>query len=156
MVMVVMAPVSTSGCAAAASADRLRQILQVGQLAGLRGAGEIGCELRQLGRRAGGLRLDRLRFALQVGGDLRGELFVFAWVRLLKLLQPADQLCKGRKPAAVGLGRRRARGTRSSSGRGGCIPGNALESADEGLLQIRAGQIRYGTRAHEILIGMTA
>jgi hypothetical protein len=90
MVMVVMAALSTC------TADGLREILQVGQLTGLRGAAEIGRELRQLGRRAGGLCLDRLRLALQVGGNLRSELFVFGWVRLLKLLQGADQLGKRR------------------------------------------------------------
>jgi hypothetical protein len=155
--MVVMTPVATSACAtvAASAPDRLREILQVRQLTGLGSAGEVGRELRELARDAGiALPLNRLRLALQIGADLCRKLLIFGWVRLLKFLQRADQLCERREPAAVGLGRRRAR----SIGWGGCAPSrppsDALESTGQGLLQIRAGQITYGTRTHNTLIGM--
>lgn len=76
-----------------AAADRLREILDVWQLPGLRGGGEIRRELVELagrGRIAG--RLGRLGGALQVGGDLRGYLLILRGVRLLQLLQGVQEL----------------------------------------------------------------
>jgi hypothetical protein len=87
-----------------ATAERLRQILQVGELTALGSVGEVGRELGELARCAGvTLRLGRLSGAQQVGGDLLGHLRVFCWIRLLKLLQRVDQLRKWRKVTAVGL-----------------------------------------------------
>lgn len=81
--------------ASAAATDCLREILQIGELAALRGAGEVRRELGELAGRAGvALRCGRLGSGLQVGGDLRRYLLVFGWVRFLKLLQGADQLRK--------------------------------------------------------------
>jgi len=77
----------------ASAADGLRQVRNVGKLPALRRGGEIRGELRELG---GGSRIPvgrrGLRSTLQVGGDLLGYLLIFGRVRLLQLLQSAQQL----------------------------------------------------------------
>ena len=100
-----------------AASDRRRQILQVGKLAGLGRVREVCRKLPQLVRRPRvALRLRRLCGVLQIGGDLLCHLRVFCGVRLLKLLQRANQLCKRRKLSAVGLrwGRYGSRAVRTS------------------------------------------
>ena len=98
MVMVMAAP------------DRLRQILNVGELGALRGVGEVRRKLVELGRLCrkavcrGGLRR-----GLQVCGDLLGHLLVLGWIRLLKLLQRAHDLSERRKLAVLWLRRHRRR-----------------------------------------------
>src|ERR1035438_4223375 len=130
VVMVVVAAASTRS-----PADCLGEILQVGQLTGLRGIAKVGRKLSELARRGGvTLRLGRLSGTLQVGGNLLRHLFVFRWVRFLKLLQSVGQLRKWRKLAAVGWGRRRG------VARGICRDSGALESDSQHLLQIRAGK----------------
>jgi hypothetical protein len=92
------------------SADRLREILQVGKLAALGCVGEVCRKLVQLVRRTGvALRLSGLSGALQVGGNLLRHLSVLDGVRLLKLLQRADQLRKWGELSTV----RRRRGHHS-------------------------------------------
>ena len=93
-----------------AAADGLRQILHVGKLAALGGAGEVRGELVELGglcrvavRRSG------FGGVLQVRGDLLGDLLVLGWIRLLKLLQSAHELSERRKPAVLRLRRHRRR-----------------------------------------------
>ena len=130
------------------SADGLSEILQVGQLAGLRGVAEVGRELSELARRGGvALRLGCLSGALQVRGNLLRHLFEFRWVRFLKLLQSVGQLRKWRKLAAVGWGRRRG------VARGICRDSGALESDSQHLLQIRAGKTARANSTHGLLIG---
>ena len=73
--------------------DGLGQILNIGQLAGLGGIGEVrrqGAELVRRGRIA--VRLGGLGRILQVRGDLLRNLFVLGRVGLLKLLKVAHQL----------------------------------------------------------------
>jgi hypothetical protein len=83
---------------------RLRQILDVGEVAALRRIRKIRGKLAELGRRGGiALRLRILRGALQIRGDLLGNLLVFGRVRLLKLLQFAHHLGERRKPAVIWL-----------------------------------------------------
>ncbi len=85
------------------AADGLRQILNVRQLARGGRRAEIGGELRQLvGRRRITVRLGGLRRRLQVARDLRGYLLILGWIRLLQLLQCAQQLRERRKLAAIG------------------------------------------------------
>ena len=94
----------------AAPTDGLGQILDVGQLAALRGGGEVRgklAELRRLGRIA--VRRGGLRGGLQVRGDLLSHLLVLGWIRLLKLLQRAHELCERRKLAVLRLRRHRRR-----------------------------------------------
>ena len=93
-----------------AATDGLRQILNVGKLAALGGAGEVRGELVELGglcriavRRGG------LGGGLQVCGDLLGDLLVLGWIRLLKLLQSAHELSERRKLAVLRLRRHRRR-----------------------------------------------
>jgi hypothetical protein len=75
------------------TADGLRKIGNVGKLATLRRGGEIRGELSEL---AGGGRIPIssrcFRGALQIGGDLLGNLLIFGRIRLLQLLQSAQQL----------------------------------------------------------------
>ena len=142
MVMVVMA---------ATASDGLSEILQIGKLAALGGVGEICRKLAQLaGRARVALRLSRLSGALQIGGDLLRHLLVLGGVRLLKLLQRADQLSKWRKLSAVGLrrGRYAARAARASG------DATALKRADKDLLQIRTGKAADGAGTHDTLIGL--
>ena len=73
--------------------DGLGQILNIGQLAGLGGIGEVrrqGAELVRRGRIA--VRLGGLGRILQVRGDLLCDLLVLRRIRLLKLLEDAHQL----------------------------------------------------------------
>lgn len=71
-----------------AAAERLCQILNVGQLAALGSGCEIRGEAIECGRRGSvAIRLSRLRGALQVGRDLLRNLLIFRRIRLLKLLQ---------------------------------------------------------------------
>jgi len=73
--------------------DRLSQILDVGQLAALRGIREVRRKLAELARRRRiAIRLGRLSGALQIRGDLLRHLLILAWVGLLKLLERAHQL----------------------------------------------------------------
>src|SRR5580693_8553066 len=90
--------------------DGLGQILDVGQLAALRGGGKVRgklAELRRLLRIA--IRRGGLRGGLQVCGDLLSDLLVLGWIRLLKLLQRAHELCERRKLAVLRLRRHRRR-----------------------------------------------
>ena len=87
-----------------ASADCLRQILDIRELAALGSIGKVGAELVELaGQRGIAVGLGRLRGTLQVCGDLLRDLLILGRVGLLKLLERAHQLSKGRKPAVVGL-----------------------------------------------------
>jgi len=139
--------VAASTCS---SADSLREILQVGELTTPGSAGEVCRQLGELTCRAGvALRLGRLSGALQVRGNLLSHLLVFRWVRFLKLLQGVRQLRRGREPAAVGLGC----SSRAGVARGICRDSRALQSTGQHLLQIRAGNVAYGTGTHESLIG---
>src|SRR5579863_6849351 len=141
---------------ASAAADRLREILQVGKLTGLRSIGEVGRQLSELARCRGvSLRLGRLRGALQVGGDLRRHLLVFGRVRLLKLLKDAGQLREWRELRGVRCGHRRRYARVTRGGRAG-IGSGALESDDQYFLQIIARKIAYRTSTHELLIGALA
>ncbi len=73
--------------------DRLSQILDVGQLAALRGIREVRRKLAELIRRRRiAVRLGRLGCALQVRGDLLRHLLILGWVGLLELLERAHQL----------------------------------------------------------------
>ncbi len=74
----------------------LRQILKVGELTADRGVGEVRRQLVELtGGRRVAVRLSGLSGALEVRRDLLRDLLVFGRVRLLKLLQLADQLREG-------------------------------------------------------------
>jgi len=85
-----------------AAADRLRQILNVRELAALRGAVKIGRKLGQLsGCRRIALSRGALGRTLQVGGDLLGDLLVFGRVRLLQLLKGTHQLRERRKLTVI-------------------------------------------------------
>ena len=78
-----------------ASAEGLRQVRNVGKLASLRRVGEIRGELRELvGRRRIAVGGRSLGGALQIGGDLLCDLLIFGRIRLLQLLQSAQQLRK--------------------------------------------------------------
>jgi hypothetical protein len=73
--------------------ERLGQILDVGELAALRGVGEVRRKLVKLIRRCRvSIRLGSLGGFLQVRGDLLCDLLVLGWVRLLKLLERVHQL----------------------------------------------------------------
>ena len=86
------------------AAHCLSQILNVRELPALRGGGEIRRKLGELICRCRiAALLRRLGGALQIRGDLLRDLLVFGWVRLLKLLEFAQQLCEGRKLGAVRL-----------------------------------------------------
>lgn len=75
------------------SAHCLSQILDIGKLARGRGVREIGSQLVELSRgRRIALRLGSLGGALQVGGDLLGNLLILGRIRLLELLERAHQL----------------------------------------------------------------
>jgi len=75
------------------AAGRLSQILDVGELAALRGVGEVRGKLVELVRRCRiAVRLGSLSGALEVRRDLLCELPVLGWIRLLKLLERAHQL----------------------------------------------------------------
>ena len=75
------------------AAGRLSQILDVGELAGLRGAREVRRQLIELVRRGRvAVCLGRLGGVLQVRSDLPRNLRVFCRVRLLKLLELAQHL----------------------------------------------------------------
>ncbi len=76
--------------------NRLRQILNVRKLPGLRGIREVRRKLGELIRRCRiPARLGSLGSALQVRRDLLSDLLVLGWVRLLKLLEFAQQLGEG-------------------------------------------------------------
>ena len=75
------------------TADRLCQILQVGELAAGRGIGKVRRQLSELTRRRRiTVRLSGLGGALQICGNLLGHLLILGWIRLLKLLKRACQL----------------------------------------------------------------
>lgn len=68
----------------------LRQILEIGHLAALRGCREVCCKLTELIRcRRIAVCLGRLGGALQVLRDLLGDLLILRWIRLLELLERA-------------------------------------------------------------------
>ena len=72
---------------------RLRQILEVGELTAGRGVGEVSRQLIELvGGYRVAVRLRGLSVALEVGRDLLCDLLVLGRIRLLQLLQLADQL----------------------------------------------------------------
>lgn len=80
--MVMAAPVSPADC--------LRQILDVRQLAGLRGGSKIRGKLCELTGRAGvAVRCRGLGCGGQIGGNLLRHLRILRWIRLLKLLESA-------------------------------------------------------------------
>ena len=82
--------------------ENLSQILKIGQLAGAGSRGKIGCELIQLGGGRGiSARRRRLSGVLQVGSDLLRDLLILCGVRLLKLLERACKLSKGRELANI-------------------------------------------------------
>ena len=96
----------------AMATHRLRQVLDVGELAAGRGIGEVRRQLAELSCRCRiTARRGSLRGCLQVGGDLLCDLLILGWVRLLKLLERIHQLDERRELAVVGrrLERRRAR-----------------------------------------------
>ncbi len=75
------------------AAGSLGQVLYVGELSGLRGAGKICRKLVELICFCRvSIRLGRLCSALQIRGDLLGNLLVFGWVRLLQLLERTQHL----------------------------------------------------------------
>src|ERR1035441_8501943 len=85
-----------------AARNRLRLILNVGELPALRGGSEVRGQLVELVR--GGrvaVRSGGLGGALQVGRNLLRHLLVFRWVGLLKLLQGTQQLGKGRELVGI-------------------------------------------------------
>lgn len=87
---------------------RLRQILDVRQLAALGGIRKVCGQLIELvGRTGVSTRLGALGGALQIGGDLLGELLVLVGVGLLELLERVEQLGKWRELAIVRLLRTR-------------------------------------------------
>jgi hypothetical protein len=87
-----------------AAADRLSQVRYVGQLAALAGVAKIRRELSELGGGRGiSVRCRGFRCALQVGGNLLGDLLVLGRVRLLQLLQLAHNLGERRKLTAIRL-----------------------------------------------------
>ena len=93
-----------------ATTDRLSQILHVGELAALRGAGEVRRKLVELGRLCRiAVRRGGFSGVLQVRGDLLGDLLVLGWIRLLKLLERAHELSERRKVAVLRLRRHRRR-----------------------------------------------
>ena len=84
------------------AAHRLRQVLNIGELTALRGVGEVRRKLGELARRRGvAFRRRGLGGALQVGSDLLRDLLILGRVRLLKLLQRAQQLGERGKLAVV-------------------------------------------------------
>ena len=86
----------------AAASNGLCQILNIRQLAVLRGFREISRKLAELiCLRSIAFGLSRLGGALQVGRDLLGNLRVLGRIRLLKLLKRAHQLRKGREIAVI-------------------------------------------------------
>ena len=91
MMMVVAADSPLSLCT-----HRLRQILDVGELAAGRGGVEIRRKLVQLRRRRRlALWLGGLGGRFEIRGDLLRDLRVLRRIRLLKLLQCAHHLCEG-------------------------------------------------------------
>jgi len=141
----------------ATPAQSLRQVLDIGKLAALRCFGKVRRELIQLLRRSGiTVGLSRLGSALQVGGNLFGDLFVFGRVRLLKLLQSVEHPGEWRKLAAV---LRFANGKRVEAVQTvhSLIGGHAarLQSRVEGRLQV-AAQIVDGSGTHVLHIGNPA
>ena len=75
------------------AAHRLRQVLNVGELAACRGVGEVRRKLVELIRRGRvTTRLGSLGGGLQVRGDLLCHLLILGWVRLLKLLKRIHHL----------------------------------------------------------------
>jgi len=84
------------------AADGLRQILDVGELAGLRRVGEVRGKLVQLVRRGCvAIRRSCLGGALQLLSDLLRHLRILRRILLLKLLKRAQQLRERGKAAAV-------------------------------------------------------
>jgi len=78
---------------ATAAADRLRQVRHVGELTACRSVGKVRRQRVELRRRRRiAIRCRGAGGALQVGGDLLGDLLVLRRVRLLQLLQRAHQL----------------------------------------------------------------
>jgi len=107
------------------TAGGLRQILDVGKLAALRGARKIVRKLGELVcRRRIALRRGGLGGGFQIRRDLLGNLLVLGRVRLLKLLEHAHQLGEGRKLAVIRLhGRRGADAAQTVAGLAGCRAG---------------------------------
>ncbi len=73
----------------------LGQILEIWELAVLRGVCEVRRKLAELARRRRiAVRLGRLNGGLQVGGNLLCDLLILTRIRVLKLLELLDQLCE--------------------------------------------------------------
>lgn len=134
-----------------AAADRLSQVRNVRELTALGRIGEIRGELVEFGRRGSISILCRgLRGILQIGGDLLGHLLILGRVRLLHLLQRAQQLREGRKLPGVGLlGRSPADAARRGIGR----ETGALKGGAENRLQIIVGEVKDRIGTHAKLIG---
>src|ERR1039458_1011208 len=131
--------------------NRLRQILNVGKLPALRGGRKVRGQLVELGRgRRVAVRGGGFGGALQVGRDLPGDLLVFGWVGLLKLLQGTQQLGKGRK--LVGIlripERNAAAGAGAPAGRIG-----AAQCGGEQRLEVSTVGSRKGIDVHDDLPG---
>ena len=116
-------------------ARRLRQILDVGDLAALRGAAEIARKLGELVRRRRiALRRGGLGRGFQICRDLLGDLLVLSRVRLLKLLEHAHQLGERGKPALVRLhDRGRIDAAQAVAGLAGCRAGVPERAAENRL-----------------------
>lgn len=137
----------------ATTADRLRQVLNVGQLTALRGIREIRRQLVELSRcRSVAIRGRGAGGALQIRRDLLRDLLIFGWVGLLELLQRAHQLRERRKLAVILRRYRRsgAEGLESGVSR----LARPLECGTEDRLEIAIAEIVDRTRTHAILIGM--
>lgn len=85
-----------------ASAHCLREIRDIGELAAGRGVSEVGRECGELARRGRiPVVLSGLGGGLQIRSNLLRNLRVLGRIRLLKLLERAQQLGERRKLAAV-------------------------------------------------------
>ena len=88
------------------AAESFGQILNTGKLAATGSIGEVRPELVQfVGRIGVSLGLRRLCGVMQVRRDMLGDLLILRRVVLLKLLERAQRLGKGGKPAIVRLRR---------------------------------------------------
>lgn len=137
------------------AADRLRQVLDIGELAALGGVLEVGGELVKLGsRRRIAVRCGGLGGALQIGGDLLRDLLILGRIRLLELLESAHQLSEGGKLAIVGLLRRRQLIDAAQTVVGvASRQAGVLQHAAEDRLQVAVRERVYGTGAHALVIG---
>ena len=128
----------------AMAGDSRGEVLNVRQLAVLRGVGKVCGDLVELVGRSGvALRLRGLRGALQVRRDLRCDLPIPGRIGLLELLERRHPLREWRKTAAVGGNRGPVD---SGSGFGGGQAG-FLKRGPENGLQVVAGNAADRTHA---------